>query len=270
MALPVPSPFLILDDACPYFTDGRPSRTAFVYPDRPLEPPEFEAAIQLGMRRSGVLLYRPICPGCRKCQPFRVEIAGFKMSDSQKRVWKRCEGKFEVSMARPSVDAEKLDLYRRYGEHQHGKGDPNPANYAEFLVDSIADTYEVTWRRNGLLSAVSVVDVLPTGVSSVYSYWEPELQDWSIGTYTALFEIDLCRRNELPYYYLGFLVPGAKTMNYKAKFGPGEVWDGQNWLAVPGRNPEDAAMREVLEKAERRSMKADSTHFSQATKQPSR
>ena len=259
--LPVPSPFLILEDTCPYFPDRRPSRTAFVYPDRALEPPEFEAAIQLGMRRSGALLYRPLCPGCRKCQPFRVEVATFKMSDSQKRVWKRCEGKFEVAMARPFVDEEKLELYCRYGEHQHGKGDATPGNYAEFLVDSIADTYEITWRKAGRLCAVSVVDVLPTGASSVYSYWEPELQDWSIGTYTALYEIDLCRRNDLPYYYLGFLVPGARTMNYKAKFGPGEVWDGENWLPVPGRDPSDPAMREVLERAEAGATQADANRW---------
>jgi arginyl-tRNA--protein-N-Asp/Glu arginylyltransferase len=263
VALRVPSPFLILDDTCPYFPDGRPSRTAFVYPDRALEPPEFEAAIHLGMRRSGHLLYRPICPGCRKCQPYRVEIAGFRLSDSQKRVWKRCEGKFEVSMAPPSASAENIDLYRRYGEFQHGKGDANPANYSEFLVDSIADTYELSFRREGRLAAVSIVDVLPTGVSSVYSYWEPELREWSVGTYTALFEIDLCRRNGLPYYYLGFLVPGAKTMNYKAKFGPGEVWDGENWLRVEGRDPAGPGMREVLEKAEQLATLADTRHFPQ-------
>ena len=259
--LPVPSPFLILDDNCPYFPDGRPSRTAFVYPDRALEPPEFEAAIQLGMRRSGPLLSRPLCPGCRKCQPYRLEVAGFKLSDSQKRVWKRCEGKFEVTMARPSVTAEKLELYRRYGEFQHGKGDANPGNYAEFLVDSIADTHEVSWHREGRLAAVSVLDLLPTGVSSVYSYWEPALEDWSIGTYTALYEIDLCRRNDLPYYYLGFLIPGAKTMNYKAKYGPGEVWDGEHWLPLPGRDPSTEAMRAILDQAEQASIKADARRF---------
>ncbi|HEY3738442.1 MAG TPA: hypothetical protein VGL53_01295, partial [Bryobacteraceae bacterium] len=128
--MPVPSPFLILDDTCPYFTDARPSRTAFVYPEFPLEPPEFEAAIQLGMRRSGRLLYRPLCPGCRKCQPYRVEVATFKMSDSQRRVWKRCDGKFEITIARPSADKEKIELYRRYGESQHGKGDSNVGDYS--------------------------------------------------------------------------------------------------------------------------------------------
>jgi len=265
VALPVPAPLLVLEDTCPYFTDGRSSRTAFVYPDRPLEPPEFEAAIQLGMRRSGSLLYRPLCTGCRKCQPYRVAVATFKMSDSQRRVWKRCEGKFEVGLARPSLEAEKLQLYQRYGEFQHDKGDADPGSYGEFLVDSIADTHEVTWRLkdSGRLAAVSIVDILPTGLSSVYSYWEPELQDWSLGTYTALFEIELCRRNELPYYYLGFLVPGARTMNYKAKYGPGEVWDGENWLELPGRDPGDPAMREVLERAEKAAMQADARHFPQ-------
>ena len=171
-----------------------------MYPDHALEPPEFEAAIQHGMRRSGPLLYRPLCPGCRKCQPYRLEAASFQMSDSQKRVWKRCDGKFEIWMARPTADAEKLELYRRYGEFQHGKGYADAGSYAEFLVDSIVETYEIQWRKEGQLAAVSIVDILPGGLSSVYSYWEPELKDWSIGTYTALCEIEMCRRHHLPYY----------------------------------------------------------------------
>jgi arginine-tRNA-protein transferase len=190
-----------------------------------------------------------------------VEVATFKMSDSQRRVWKRCDGKFEITIARPSADKEKIELYRRYGESQHGKGDSNVGDYSEFLVDSIADTYELSFRKQGRLAAVSIIDVIPTGVSSVYSYWEPEMREWSIGTYTALFEIELCRRNELPYYYLGYLVPGAKTMNYKAKFGPGEVWDGENWLPLPGRDPSEPKMREILETAEQRAREADASHF---------
>ena len=258
LALPVPAPVVVLEDSCPYFKDGRPSRTAFLYPDRALEPPEFEAAIQMGMRRSGFLLYRPICPGCRKCQPFRVPVASFVPSKSQQRVWKQCAGRFEVTLAKPSVDVERLSLYKRYGEFQHGQGDDDPHRYQEFLVDSIAETYEVAWRaRDGSLAAVSILDLLPTGLSSVYSYWDPELRHLSLGTYTALCEIDFCRRNELPYYYLGFLVPGAKTMNYKAKFGPGEVWDGTDWIPAPGRDPKDPTMAAVLAKAELSAMEAD-------------
>jgi leucyl-tRNA---protein transferase len=253
---------VVLEDTCPYFRDGRPSRTAFLYPDHALEPPEFEAAIQMGMRRSGFLLYRPLCPGCRKCQPFRIPVDMFVFSKSQRRVWKQCAGLFEVALAKPGVDWERLALYKQYGEFQHGQGDDNPERYAEFLVDSIAETYEVTWRgRDGKLAAVSILDLLPTGFSSVYSYWDPELQHLSLGTYTALYEIDLCKRNELPYYYLGFLVPGARTMNYKANFGPGEVWDGTDWIAAPGRDPLDPAMAAVLEQAELAAMKADSLRF---------
>ena len=262
LALPVPAPIVVLEDKCPYFKDGRPSRTAFLYPDRPLEPPEFEAAIQMGMRRSGFLLYRPICPGCRKCQPFRVPIATFEISTSQKRVWKHCAGQFEISLARPNAETDRLNLYERYGEFQHGKGDSDPGSYSEFLVDSCADTYELSWRnKEGKLAAVSIVDILPTGLSSVYSYWDPDLQHLSLGTYTALCEIDLCRRNQLPYYYLGYLVPGAKTMNYKAKFGPAEVWEGDNWIPAPGRDPKDPAMAAALHQAEQSSMQADARHF---------
>ena len=50
-------------------------------------------------------------------------------------------------------------------------------------------------------------------------------------------------------------------MNYKAKFGPGEVWDGEGWMAAPGRDPLAPAMREVLEVAERSAMAADKARW---------
>jgi arginine-tRNA-protein transferase len=56
-------------------------------------------------------------------------------------------------------------------------------------------------------------------------YFEPNLSDRSLGTFSALWEIDYCRRNALAYYYLGYYVPGSRTMAYKARFRPGEILD---------------------------------------------
>lgn len=262
--LPVLGPVYLGGESCSYFRDGRPSRTAFTQPLRPLTPAEYDHALQMGMRRSGTILYRPVCPGCRKCQPFRIDVAAFEPSKSQRRVIRKCEGAFEIRVHSPRVDPEHVDLFARYQDGQHGEHgiEASDESYSRFLGDSIVDTIELSWRdAAGKLAAVGILDVVPSGLSTVYFFWDPAYRDFSLGTYSALVEIDLCRQWKLPYYYLGFLVPGAPTMNYKAFFGAGEVWDGRAWLPVGGRGVDDPQVRAVLAEAESKSMEADEARF---------
>ncbi len=254
----------VADDSCSYFRDGRPSRTAFAQPARPLSAAGYDRALSLGMRRSGSILYRPICPGCRKCQPFRIDAARFQLSKSQRRVVRKCEGLFEVRMHAPRVDNEHIELFARYQQFQHAEHgiDASNESYERFLGDTVVDTRELSWRdASKKLVGVGIVDLVPTGISTVYFFWDPSLRDLSLGTYSALTEISLCQQWKLPYYYLGYLVPGAATMNYKASFGSGEVWDGENWIPVPGRGLATPETIEALAEAERKSIRADDRHF---------
>ncbi len=262
--LPVLGPLYVGGDTCSYFRDGRPARTAYAQPYRPLRPAEFECAMQFGMRRSGTILYRPLCPNCRKCQPFRIDVARFEPSKSQRRVIRKCEGLFEVRAHRPPVDPEHLGLFAKYQAGQHGEHgiEPSLESYERFLGDTIVETMELSWRgKSGNLAAVGIVDLLPSGVSTVYFYWDPDLRDLSLGTYSALTEIDLCRKWNRPYYYLGFLVPGAPTMNYKASFGAAEVWNGVRWVPLPARGIEDPQVVQILRAAEINAMEEDKARF---------
>lgn len=263
-ALPVLGPLVIVDGECAYFPEeARPSRTAFALPG-PLTQAEYQAAMGLGMRRSGTLVYRPLCDGCRRCQPFRIDVARFTPSRSQKRAEKRCAGRFTVDVVRPRVDAAHLDLYSRYQAWQHGKDGQQSdlESYARFLVDTVADTWELAWKDEaGRLVAVGIIDVVEDGISSVYFFWDPLLEGLSVGVASALWEIDLCRRWNKPYYYLGYLVPGAKTMSYKAQFAGGEVSHGDTWVPLEGRDVEDDGVRAALKVAEAASMAADARHM---------
>jgi len=262
--LPRLGPLVVVDGDCAYFPDdGRPSRTVYALPGR-LRPRDYQEAMSLGMRRSGTLVYRPVCVGCRRCQPFRVDVAHFEPSRSQRRVLRRSEGLFDVELTRPVVDDEHLRLYRRYQEDQHDKDgqDTDEESYARFLVDTVADTWELAWRdRRGELVAVGVVDVVDDGVSTVYFYWDPALRDLSLGVLSALWEIDLARRWGKQYYYLGYLVGGSRAMSYKAQFGGGQLWDGAQWVAVPSRDLADPAMQALMGRAEQGATVADALHF---------
>ena len=256
-------PLVVVDGDCAYFRDERKSRTAFALPGR-VDSETYQRAMDVGMRRSGTVIYRPLCDGCRKCQPLRVPVDRFVPSRSHKRVRKRCEGHFDITVGRPVLDPERLALYERYQRLQHGEQgqSADSLSYRRFLIDTVTDTIEVLWRDvQGRLVGVGILDVTPQALSSVYFYWEPELARFSLGVYSALVEIDLCRRWGKRYYYLGYLVPGSETMSYKASFPGAEVWDGVAWIPLGGRNVDDPEVQRVLDEAEIGSMAVDGARF---------
>ena len=75
------------------------------------------------------------------------------------------------------------------------------------------------------LVAVGVVDVLPTCVSSVYAFYDPELsKHLELGKLTALYEINWTkdqRRRE--FYYLGYYIHSCIKMKYKAQYRPSQL-----------------------------------------------
>lgn len=263
-------PLVVVDSECQYLPEKRLSRTAFALPER-IDGAGYQLAMDLGMRRSGTMVYRPLCEGCRKCQPLRVRSADFVPSRSQRRVQRRCDGLFAISVGPPTLDDEHLALYRRYQEGQHGEeGQSSDAlSYRRFLVDSITDTIEISWRDgSGELCAVSILDVTPQALSSVYFYWAPELAKLSLGVYSVLVEIDLARRWGKPWYYLGYLVPGSRTMSYKADFSASEVWNGIGWSTLPKRGIADPEVDDDLQVAEASAMAADAHRFRVAAGRP--
>jgi arginyl-tRNA---protein transferase len=84
-------------------------------------------------------------------------------------------------------------------------------------------TYHQLYRLNGTLIAVSVLDLLPTGVSSVYCFYDPDHRTLELGKYTALYEIAYAHHLHLPFYFLGFYIHGCQKMAYKAEFHPTQL-----------------------------------------------
>jgi arginine-tRNA-protein transferase len=66
----------------------------------------------------------------------------------------------------------------------------------------------------------------------VYSVYDPDLADRSLGTFMILDHIERARRMGLPYLYLGYWVEGSKKMDYKARFRPQERLMPPGWVRV--------------------------------------
>jgi arginine-tRNA-protein transferase len=93
----------------------------------------------------------------------------------------------------------------------------------DFLYISPIATFEFEyWLRRRLLAA-GIVDVCSRSLSSVYAFYDPDFCSRSLGTFSAVQELLLCRRQGIVHYYLGFFVKDCPSMNYKARFKPHEI-----------------------------------------------
>ena len=137
-------------------------------------------------------------------------------------------------------------VYEKYQMKIHGDDadECSKKQYQRFLVDSplqltpfrgqtvgmdglkgFGSYHMQYWLDDSILVAVGVIDILQTGISSVYLFYDPEYAFLGLGSYSALREIHLTRliRNSyLPFrfYYMGFYIHSCPKMRYKSRFQP--------------------------------------------------
>jgi arginine-tRNA-protein transferase len=109
--------------------------------------------------------------------------------------------------------------------------------YRHFLLQSNIRSHLVEFREPGrdahALRMVSIVDRLQDGLSSVYTFFEPDTPGASYGTYNILWQVDLCRQLGLPYLYLGYWIGQSRKMAYKVNFQPIEGLIDGRWQPLP-------------------------------------
>jgi arginine-tRNA-protein transferase len=206
---------------CSYLL-GREAKNEYLWVSQ-LSPSLNRSLMDLGFRRSGQVVYRPACEGCRECVPIRVPVAGFAPSRSQRRVMRRNQD-VEVRIAPPDLNSEKQQIYADFLATRHDAAMTGDTEELRgFLYESPTQTLEMTYHISGRLAAVGIVDVCEDALSSVYFYFDPAESRRSLGTFGALAEIEECRRRGLKYWYIGFYVRDCAKMNYKAEFRPHEL-----------------------------------------------
>lgn len=228
--------FATPDHDCNYL-DGHSARTLFADPHAVLDMHIYNTLIQYGFRRSGTHIYRPACPACQACIPVRVAVDAFSPNRNQRRCWSRNQD-LEIIETGDSYDDEHYQLYQRYISHRHqggGMDTENEEQYQDFLTSKWSDTVFTEFRKGPDLLGIAVYDRLETGLSAVYTFFDPDQQQRSLGTFAVLWEIERCRQLRLPWLYLGYWIGDCRKMRYKSQFQPLEYFDEGQWYDFSSR-----------------------------------
>lgn len=218
---------------CDYLP-GRSAQSAFLIADRENPSNEYANLIQYGFRRSGDWVYRPHCPACQSCIPVRVRVEQFAKSRKQKRIWEK-NADLRVQRKAPLFDRNHYDLYQRYLNARHPGGAMSlsgPEEYIEFLGSHWAETAFYEFRLDGRVVLVAVVDDIGHALSAVYTFFDPDFTQRSLGGYAILWEIEQSLNFGYRYLYLGYWISECRKMAYKTEYRPIEVLVDGQWRLI--------------------------------------
>jgi leucyl-tRNA---protein transferase len=203
------------------------------YPLRRLSGPELDERLAAGFRRLGDLVYRVSCPSCQACEPIRILIDEFRPNRSQRRTWRKGEMTLTVEIGPCRVDAQRVRLYNAHKRGRDLDQDEGPIGaegYRSFLVDTCCDSFELRYFAGRRLVGVAVADRGAEAMSAVYCYFDPDFSRLSPGTFSILWQVELCRYWGLKYLYLGYYIAQPCRMTYKAGFCPHERLRASQWM----------------------------------------
>lgn len=238
-----PQFFVTAPQPCPYL-EGRAERKLFTTLRNPDAAAVNDFLSLRGFRRSQGVVYRPSCSGCSACLSTRIPVDGFQPGRTLRRIMAR-----NADLTRHAADAQatedQYDLFRRYLDRRHADGgmaEMDAFEFAAMIEETPVRTRVVEYRRApnrekgergpDVLVAACLTDVLADGLSMVYSFFDPDEPRRSLGAWMILDHLEIARAAGLPYVYLGYWVPGSPKMDYKARFTPFEIYQGEAWRRV--------------------------------------
>ncbi len=232
---------------CPYIPE-REAVNLLVDPCFNMTASMYARLLNNGFRRSGQDVYRPHCRTCSACISTRIPVDAFLPNRSQRRNWKK-NADLTVVLNYDGFKDEYDGLYRRYILSRHlggGMDTDSTETFASFLLTNWCNTVLVEFWDKQSLIAVAAVDELKQGISSVYTFFDPDIADErGLGTFAILWQIEYAKTRGLHYVYPGYWIAEARKMSYKTRFQPIEGLIDGEWqpLAPLADTPQTTANR---------------------------
>ncbi len=239
-----PQFYITAPQPCPYLP-GRLERKLFTHLTRSRSGSLIDNLLKGGFRRSQNIAYMPYCETCSACVPVRILVDEFEPKRTLKKIWRT---NLDILRQRTGSvpTSEQYSVFRAYLDDRHrdgGMADMSVLDYAMMVEDSVVNTQLTEYRLRGdcedagdagaqrePLVGVALSDRLSDGISMVYSFFDPEMKERSLGSYMIIEHVEYARSLGLPYVYLGYWIDGARKMEYKTRFRPQEQLTPEGWI----------------------------------------
>jgi arginine-tRNA-protein transferase len=168
----------------------------------------------------------------------RIRVRDFEPSRAQRRILRRNEHVHAVE-TQALATGEQYSLFSRYVMARHRDGDMADMDFDDYramVEESPVETAIVEFRDDsaeGRLVGACLVDWLSSGVSAVYSFFDPQDPRRGLGTHMILWLADAAAKRGLPYVYLGYWIADSSKMAYKRAFRPLEFFGPEGWMELP-------------------------------------
>ena len=220
---------LSMRSGCPYIAGKTEQRIAV---DIDFQPSAHDPLARAGFRRVENWVYKPACPNCDACLPWRVDVRHFRPSRNMTRI-SSTNNDLTRSIACPQPTTEHYHLFKSYVTRRHDDGQMarmDKDDFTSMISNSPIKTILMNYHdQNQRLVGSILADVQQDGLSAVYSFFDPEEPHRSLGTYMIIDLIKYAMDLDLPWLYLGYYVAQSTKMRYKARFQPAEIFRDGTW-----------------------------------------
>ncbi|WP_027468671.1 arginyltransferase [Deefgea rivuli] len=212
------------------------ARSQVAVPSELISSGAYSQLVLQGFRRSGAFVYRPWCDHCQACVAVRLPVALFEANRTQRRTLKRNES-LKIRIMELEYRDEHFALYQRYQQSRHSGGGMDQdgrEQYEGFILKSQVASFLAEFSENGVVRMVSLIDQLDDGVSSVYTFFDPDMATRSLGVFNVLWQVGLAKQLGLKYVYLGYWIKDCRKMEYKTQYRPIEGLLNGKWQLLKG------------------------------------
>ena len=234
----------ILSDSCGYYPD-RESRLFFLWDEaNEFSRGEITQLMNRGYRRNGNYYYLTRCRLCQECMPYRIDVAAFRWSRTFRRNQKK-NSDLLVTWQKPELTHEKIKLYLAYQKMRHRqKGERAAKDWIQQNMESLhrqmyshtRHSLELVTRFKNEIISFAIFDQSLDSLSAVYSVFDPQKKDRSLGVFNILQGIEKTQNLGLRYFNLGLYLKQHPKMSYKKHYQPAEILLQKQWVSFEHSN----------------------------------